>query len=173
MEPLKFASAAYMLAQRLGKTEEAQRLKERLDRAFQSNPDAANDPDWQRLELFEINALLYQPPPDGFRQARQRLKALRSRAPGAVKQSSFGVFLAATYGQEYAWEKAQGAAPQALSALVGPALEAIRLAQVAGEADWLRHLADPALGAATAQQDDDLVVMAQAEPAVRQALGLD
>lgn len=169
MDKFQILRDSYLLAERLGKRGEADRLLGQIDEVRRHEPETITPRDEARLELDRIERLLYRQDGGGFAEAKQTLAALQERLPASIKEPSFYVYLAAAVGQEYL--AAAGQPDEVRRRILQEALDAIEKAKAAGQLRWLQYLADPAQGQQGPNRDDDLVALAR-EPAVRQALEL-
>lgn len=126
-------------------------------------------------ELYNsmVYLCLYQDPPDGFQKAiRLGEEFLLARNP--VRSASIYINLACAYGQLYAHLKAGGklsdaSVPGTLEAATEKAIKMIEQALTLEPATKQRFIE---LATAGANIDDDLAVMAEHEPRVRNLLGL-
>jgi hypothetical protein len=169
MQDFKVLQEGYILAQNMGRHDDAARLRQMLEKLQQDSPERVTARDAAQLELNDAERLLYRMPPQGFTESLALLDALPSRVPAVVKEPRYHVLRAAALGQHYAFAKAQASStPSQLDTIAALALNAITAAQAAGQGDWLRYLADPA-HAGGAGQDDDLVELAE-RPDVRAVL---
>lgn len=171
MMNFKVLQEGYLLAERLGKTEAAANFLAKINQVRRDQPESIAPRDEARFELTRIERMLHQAPPFGFQEVQAALRSLVSRLPAAVKEPAYHVYLAASLGQQYAFEKQSGRTEAELAPLVEQAIATIRQARYAGQTDWLHYLADPARGAADPDRNDDLVEIAKL-PAVRAELGL-
>lgn len=111
--------------------------------------------------------LLKEPPPDGFRKAIS-IGETPSVAANGANDSGFHVDMARAYGQQYAYEKAQGAQAEALAAIKDKALSQIQAAISLDPAtrNRLRSLWQPP----AASQENDLQAIGDAEPEIAAVL---
>lgn len=168
----RFLQEGFLLAEKLGRTEEAEKFRRLLDQAREEEPGSVPPRDALQLELNQVGRLLYEPPPDGYRRAKERLREILSKMPWAEKDGTFAVYFAAALGQEYEAQKRLDAPSHVLDLTAGEALRWIRTGIALGQSDWLRRLAVPATSTGHASPDDDLVVLARDRAEVRDALKL-
>lgn len=123
----------------------------------------------ERPEFYEglMNAFLYQPKPEGYRRVL-RLFEQYLRRFGEPGHSRVWVYVAAAYGQQYAWMRGVEGKPAEspdLHEVVNNAVEAIRRALVldSGSRGLLQDLA-------RGGYDDDLLMIAEEQPEVMEAL---
>jgi hypothetical protein len=105
---------------------------------------------------LEVYNALYDPAPQGFARAIDKGEALARDREGGPKSASLHLWLAAAYGQKYAFEKNQNASEDVLAPIRAKALAEAKAAIDIDRAvrPTLQALWNPAPGA----EDDDLAV---------------